>query len=291
MKKDNLLPFIFEEHPIKGSIVLLDQAWNRVLKNHNYPTPIETILGELLVCSILFASSLKFDGSFSIQIQGTGPIKMLIAECNSKLQVRATATIDNKFNFNLSSISFLEMVESGQLIMSINPRKGGNAYQSLVPLVSNSIGEIFESYLVQSEQVASKIKLFSENGVLGGILVQKLPSESFQQESEDLWSHLSVALESCYLSDLSDSETVLSSLAQNEELRLFDQRLVAFSCNCTRAKISEILLTLGEKEAKEIIESEGSIRVTCEFCQDTQEFDSIDIMTLFSKTKGPSSIH
>jgi molecular chaperone Hsp33 len=291
VKKDHLLPFIFEEHPIKGSIVILDDSWQKVIKNHSYPSIIEDILGELLACSVLFSSSLKFDGSFSIQIQGTGPIRMLIAECNSKLQIRATASLDQDYNFTTSSSTFLELIDNANLIISINPRKSNNAYQSMVPLISNSIEEIFESFLLQSEQVASRIKLFSQDGVIGGILLQKLPSEIEEESSSSLWDHLSLALESCYFADLKDSETVLSSLAQNEELRLFSQKSISFSCNCTREKISEILQTLGEIEAKDIIKNEGSIKVTCEFCQETQEFDSIDVATLFSQTKGPGSIH
>lgn len=291
MKKDHILPFIFDEHPIKGSIVILKDCWNRVLLNHDYPPVVNKLLGELLVCSTLLASTLKFDGSFAIQIQGTGPIQMLIAECNSKLQIRATATLDKNYDFYQEYTSLLLLVDKGTLSITLNPRKGGNSYQSFVPIVDNSVSKVFEHYLMQSEQIGSKLKLYSSDEVVGGLLLQKMPAEKNTEKSEKLWNHLELAIDSCSLEDLYDSESILSSLSQDEEIRIFDEKSINFACNCSREKVSEILLTLGENEAKDIIKNEGAIRVTCEFCKNSQEFDSIDVATLFGKKEGPSSVH
>ena len=174
MKKDHLLPFIFEKHPIKGSIVILSDSWHRVLLNHDYPPVINKLLGELLVCSTLLASALKFDGSFTIQIQGSGPIQMLIAECSSKLQVRATATLKKDHTFDNENSSLLHLVEKGNLSIELNPRKSGKSYQSIIPIIGDSVAEVFEHYLKQSEQIGSKLKLYASKDVVGGLILQKM---------------------------------------------------------------------------------------------------------------------
>ncbi len=276
---------------IENKLVILKDSWNRVLLNHDYPPVINKLLGELLVCSTLLANALKFDGSFTIQIQGSGPIQMLIAECNSKLQVRATATLDQNYDFYQEYTSLLLLVDKGTLSIGLNPKKGGQSYHSVIPIIDNDVCKVFEHYLMQSEQVGSKLKLYSDNQMVGGLLLQKMPTKKDAEFSLKLWNHLDLALDSCSLEDLYDSEAILSSLSQDEELRIFDEKAISFSCNCTREKVSEILLTLGEKEANEIVANEGSIKVTCEFCKNSQEFDAIDVTTLFSNRKGPSSIH
>ncbi len=291
MKKDHILPFIYEDQPLKGSIVVLESSWQRVIRDHDYPPVINTLLGELLICSTLLASSLKFDGTFTIQIQGSGPIQMLIAECNSKLQIRATATLRKNYDFHQEYTSLLLLVEKGTMSIGLNPRKGGQTYQSVVPIIDNDITKVFEHYLMKSEQVESKLKLYVEENQVGGILIQKMPAKEESELSMKVWNHLELALNSCTLSDFVDSESILNSISQDEEIRIFDEKEISFSCNCTREKVSEILLTLGEAEAKEIVEKEGTIKVTCEFCKSSQEFDAIDVTSLFKRSKGPDSIH
>ena len=89
--RDCLHRFLFERYPIRGHIVHLDASWRALLEHRDYPPAIRDTLGEAVAASVLLAATLKFDGTLSLQLQGQGPMHLMLAQCSSELGVRAVA--------------------------------------------------------------------------------------------------------------------------------------------------------------------------------------------------------
>ncbi len=91
---DTLQRFVFEHAPVRGEIVHLGATWRAVLERHDYPPALRSLLGELMAAATLLASTLKFSGTMTMQMQGSGPVRLLVVECTSELTLRATAKWD-----------------------------------------------------------------------------------------------------------------------------------------------------------------------------------------------------
>src|SRR5512145_3247707 len=89
--RDCLHRFLFEHYPIRGHIVHLDASWRALLEHRDYPPAIRDTLGEAVAASVLLAATLKFEGTLSLQLQGQGPMHLMLAQCSSELGVRAVA--------------------------------------------------------------------------------------------------------------------------------------------------------------------------------------------------------
>ena len=89
--RDSLQRFLFEHLPIRGELVHLDASWQEVLRRHEYPEPIRNLLGEMLTAVTLLSSTLKFEGSLIMQLQGKGPVSLAVVECTSDNNLRGMA--------------------------------------------------------------------------------------------------------------------------------------------------------------------------------------------------------
>ncbi len=296
--KDRLQKFLFEQASVRGELVDLSEAWKQVQANHDYPPAVINLLGEMLSAAILLASNIKFNGSLIMQIQGDGPVVLLVAECDSNLHVRATAKLAEGAVI-APNATFRDLIHArgrGRFVITLDMSEkvpGQLPYQGIVSLEGESIAEIIENYMLQSEQLSTCIKLAANKDVCRGLLLQKLPEKtgedglSKQSESETLkWEHL-IALSATLKKEemlSTDIDTLQHRLFWEEDILSFEPQHPVFSCTCSREKVNDMLRMLGEQEVNSALNEAGStLTVNCDFCGQAYHFDAIDIAKIFTE--------
>jgi molecular chaperone Hsp33 len=275
---DSLQRFIFEHEPIRGEIVHLDATWQAVLERRAYPPRVRNVLGELMAAAALLTSTLKFDGRLIMQIQGNGPVSLLVVECTSDRKMRAIA----QWKGEVPEAPLSELVGDGRLAVTIDPLKGKERYQAIVNLEGLTVAEAFENYFARSEQLATRLWLASDAQQAAGMLLQRLPGSPLQDD--DAWMravHLGSTVTRQELLAL-PVQQIIRRLYHEEDIRLFSRMPVSFRCSCSRERVEAVLRMLGPDEIRSILEEQGSVSVDCEFCGSRYEFDRIDAEQLFA---------
>lgn len=288
--RDTLQRFLFQHAPIRGEVVHLDTTWQTVQANHDYPPVLRHAMGELMAAAALLAATLKLDGALILQIQGKGPVSLLVVECTGQLTMRATA----KWSGELPEAGLAELIGDGHFVITLDPKDGKQTYQGIVPLEGASIAEILQNYMTRSEQLDTRLILAADEGQSGGLLLQKLPEQA--EQDADAWaraSHLAATLKTEELLQLPPEE-ILHRLFHEEDLRLFEAQPVRFHCNCSHESVSSMLRMLGREEIESILEEQGGIEIHCEFCNRRYAFDPVDAAQLFiagDAIKGTDTHH
>lgn len=286
---DTLSRFIFENAPIRGETVRLQSTWNAVLERHDYPPLLLGILGELMAASALLTATLKLNGSIIMQIQGNGPVSLLVVECQGDMSLRATA----KWEGERLQGTLQDLVGDGRFVITLDPRDGKQAYQGIVPLEGDSVAEILQNYMTRSEQLETRLWLTANDDTAAGMLLQKLPDQP--EQDADAWNRACQLADTVKPTELRmDTETLLHRLFNEEDLRLFDPQPVTFHCGCSREGVSRVLRMLGKEEVRSILEERGKIEVHCEFCNQRYTFDPIDTEQVFATdiaTPGSETRH
>lgn len=279
---DTLHRFTFDHTPIRGNTVHLNQSFTVALQHHDYPYELRIALGELMAAGMLLTATLKMHGALVLQIQGRGPLKLLVVECSRKagtddLTLRATA----KFSDDFAGGSLQKMIGDGHFVITLDPKGGGQGYQGVVPLEGGSISEILENYMRRSEQIETSIWLACDGQSAAGMLLQKLPDQ--QETDPDAWNRtnlLADTVQNRELLQLSTAE-LLNRLFHEETVRLYEGQMVRFLCTCSRDNVSNMLRMMGREEIKSILEERGELEVHCDFCNQRYRFDQIDSEQLF----------
>ncbi len=287
MKKrlDNLQRFMFENAPVRGELVHLENAWGNVLDRHDYPDVLRNLMGELCAAAVLLAATLKLQGSLVLQIQGNGPIKLLVVECSGTgdLRLRATA----KWSGDLVQGSVPDLIGDGLFAITLDPRDGKQVYQGIVQLEGNSVAEMLENYMARSEQLETRLWLAADEHCAAGMLLQRLPGQpdnQFQQEQDaDTWQRLALLANTLKPEELlyEPALTLIHRLYHEDDIRLFDSQPVTFHCSCSHHSVAQMLKMLGRDEVHAILDERDTIEVFCEFCNQRYEFDKIDAELMF----------
>lgn len=274
---DTLRRFIFDKLPVQGRHVHLDATWRAALERQDYPAPVRALLGEAMAAAALLSATLKFDGSITLQIQGAGPVHLLVVQCTSGLNLRGLA----HWNGEIPQLGFRELVGDGRLAMTIEQNNKAERYQSIVPLEGATLAASLEGYFERSEQLATRLWLTAGDGCAAGMLLQMLPDK---QGDVDAWQHVTILSDTLKQQELSDlaAQEILHRLYNEDDVRLFDGAPVAFRCRCSRERIEGTLRDLGQDEMKSILEEQGKVDVSCEFCGKRYSFDAVDVDALFS---------
>ena len=287
---DILSRFLFENAPIRGEIVRFENTWHSVLERHDYPPVLRNAMGELMAAAALLAATLKLKGSLILQIQGSGPVSLLVVECSGDFTMRATA----KWNDELAQGGFAELVGNGHFAITLDPKDSSQTYQSVVELEGTSIAEILQNYMIRSEQLETRLWLAADDRHAGGMLLQKLPNRP--EQDADAWNRASQLADTLKQDELLKlpAETILHRLFHEEDIRLFDPQPISFHCRCSREGVANMLRMLGRGEVNSILDEQGSIEVHCEFCNQRYEFDKVDAEQVFAAeviTPGSETRH
>ena len=222
--------------------------------------------------NVLLATTLKFEGRISIQLQTQSKLNMLVVQTTHQLGYRGVAQYDHDVDY--TQVSFKDLTENGQMCITIEPLKG-KRYQGIVSLDGDNLAQCVETYFNQSEQLKTRIWLYNDHSQVFGLMLQALPDMS----SEESFQHLvflatTLTKQECLSVD---SETLLHRLFHQESINNLAVDSIEFSCSCSQEKMLNSLTLLGEEEIKQILQEDGEIAMTCEFCLNHFSFTEIDI--------------
>ncbi|MDV2857671.1 MULTISPECIES: Hsp33 family molecular chaperone HslO [Oceanimonas] len=283
-KPDQLHRYLFDHYQVRGELVQLQQSFQQVLSGQAYPVPVQRLLGELLTATSLLTATLKFEGHITVQLQGDGPVSLAVINGNHHQQMRGVARWQGTVP---DSERLADLVGTGYIAITITP-ENGERYQGIVELNENSLAASLENYFAQSEQLATRIWLFTglqgDHQAAAGMLLQSLPSEAEGQQQD--FEHLEALTGTVKAEELLqlDAQEVLYRLYHQEAVRVFDPQPVSFQCTCSKEKCEQALLQVGQHEAMELIEEKGKIEMHCDYCGHHYQFDGSDVQTLFSQT-------
>ncbi|EFC88446.1 MAG: Hsp33 family molecular chaperone HslO [Neisseria sp.] len=271
--------FIFDDMPVRGLHVRLENVWTHIVGQKHYPAAIRRALGELLAAGALLSGNLKTDGTLIVQVQGQGRLKMLVVEATSDQTVRATARWDETADIN-DDESLTDLLGSNSVFVLTLQPKDAEPWQGVVPLEGSSIAQMLINYTKRSEQLDTQIVLASSDDACGGLLVQRLPETEPDAAS---WEHVSTLVQTLTSEELTglDAQHVLYRLFHETPPRVFDPENIEFACTCSRGKVSDMLLMLGGEEVGGVVAEQGSIQIDCDFCHAKYVFDETDVNALF----------
>ncbi|MGZ3158965.1 MAG: Hsp33 family molecular chaperone HslO [Burkholderiaceae bacterium] len=290
---DTLQKFMFENTAVRGELVELSETWKQVQARTDYPKAVKTLLGEMLAAAALLSANLKFNGALIMQIHGDGPVRLLVVECDSELQLRATAKlVPNAIIDDEATLpQLVNVTGQGRFVITLDPKDklpGQQPYQGIVPLDGDSTASVIENYMLRSEQLDTKLWLAADANVARGLLLQKLPNEGGidvpGDDELEAWNR-TVALASTLGKEellSTDISTVMRRLFWEETIRIFDPKHPHFHCSCTREKVGNMLMMLGQDEIKSALAEMESLAIDCEFCGQHYDFDKVDCAQLFA---------
>jgi len=289
-QSDNLQRFIFDNAAIRGEWVHLHETWQNVISRREYPSAIQNHLGQMMAAAALLAATVKIEGRLVLQIKSSGPVTLMMVECTSQNTLRAFAQWDEGEEI-IDNASLAEITGEGNLAITIEVDGANTPYQGIVSLDGASIADLLENYFRQSEQLETQVWLAASADSVAGLLLQQLPSaDKHNAQEAESWnriSQLSATVENSELLELG-AGTLLHRLFHEEECRLLSLNTLEFSCNCSRQRVANTISLLGQQDAMELVEEEGNIEVSCEFCNEHYYFDKNEVFFIFSENSDSS---
>jgi molecular chaperone Hsp33 len=301
---DEVRRFIVENRPVRGHWVRLEGAWRELRAHQDYPEAVRDLLGQAVAASVLLAATLKFNGTLTLQLQGNGAVRLLVAQCTHDFKLRAVARFDEAAVEEIAAQPqgggvFRRLVGTdGRFAVTIEADEKNTRYQGIVPLTGASLGDSLETYFASSEQLPTRVLLAADGERGGGVLVQKLPDPANADESDmkATWDEAQRGIESLSPADLLHRpvEELLEHGFAAHDMRLFKGTPVQFECRCSQGRVSSLLQSLGAEEVRDVLKDQGAVTVTCEFCHRPYRFDAVAVDALFAEVAeggGPPSIH
>ena len=292
---DVLRPFQLESSQVRGRLVRLGAAVDAVLQAHAYPRPVSDLLAELLALVGGLAGGLKFNGRFSLQIKGDGPVRLVVADVTNDGEMRGYAS------FNAAAIGetapFAELVGKGLMALTVDQAaSGGETYQGIVQLEGGSLQDSMLAYFQQSEQVPTGIRSAVAFDPVAGawraaaLIVQAMPGEgaTAAAEREDDWRRTMLLLETLSDKELLDPQldpdALLFRLFHEDGVRVFESLDLRFGCSCDAERVGNMLKQFERDEVLAMPDESGKVTVTCEFCSRVYRFTPAEIAALFEDT-------
>ncbi len=314
---NELHKFLFDGQPVRGLLVRLTDGWQELLKRREkagnaFEAPVRVLLGEMAAAGVLMQGNIKFNGALVLQMHGDGPVKLAVAEVQSDLSFRVTAKVEGEVPAEAQLEALLNAHGQGRCAITLDPKDrlpGQQPYQGIVPLHGDhreplqQLSQVLEHYMLQSEQLDTRLVLAADDQTAAGLLIQRLPIEgegnleaSLRNEDEigrnesfNRIAHLASTLTRAELLTL-DAETVLRRLFWQEKLLRFEPVLGAqraqgglrFVCTCSRERVTQMLRGLGRVEVDDILVEQGRVLISCDFCGEPYTFDAVDVGELFT---------
>jgi molecular chaperone Hsp33 len=299
---DLVLPFHLPASGVRGRLVRLGHAAQEILSRHDYPAPVAHLLAELLVLAGGLGSLMKFDGVFSLQTKGNGPVKLMVADVTSKGGLRAYAEADRARALALTAEghrpTLRELVGKGYLALTVDPQSQNQRYQGIVALEGETLADCFLHYFRQSEQLDTVIQVAAEplagSWRAAALILQRLPElehgadEAEREERREAWRRVQILLSTLTDRELLDAsvmpERLLWRLFHEEGVSAETARPLAAACRCSRRRIESVLAALSDAELAEMT-IDGVIQVTCQFCNRRYDFDHAAIDEILQRLR------
>lgn len=304
---DNIVqPFRLEKSNVRGRMVRIGHVLAQIMQQHNYPAPVSALLSEVATLCLLLSAMLKYEGIFTLQIKGDGPIRMLVADVTHQGEMRAYASFDEQGVKKLAKrkkdthSGYYHLLGKGYIAFTVDQGQAENRYQGIVELKGDSIVEAVQHYLTQSEQIKTSFKLavHPQDGQwrAGAIMIQQMPEEDAgktvpAEVSLDDWTRAVMLLDTCsdgeMLSPVLHSADVLYRLFNEDGVRIYSPTHLRFKCRCSRGRVEDILRTIPQGELEDICEKEGHVAIKCEFCSEEYLFNKRELDDVYEGVKKP----
>jgi molecular chaperone Hsp33 len=308
--------FLFEGLPVRGVLVRLTDAWQEVLRRRQtvgvFPAELNALLGELTAAGVLMQANIKFNGALILQIWGDGPVKLAVAEVQPELSFRATAKLVGDVPAGAQLEAMVNVHGQGRCAITLDPKDkfpGQQPYQGVVPLHGDQreplqqVAQVLEHYMLQSEQLDTKLVLAANDEVAAGLLIQRLPVEgdgnlAGRRNEDDIglseaYNRIALLAATLTREELLTlpGDRILHRLFWEETLRHFEPLRPRFACSCSRERVQGMLRGLGREESDSLIAERGKVEVGCEFCGLQYRFDAVDVGEMFTpgRDQPPSS--
>ncbi len=272
--------FLIDSCDARGQLVQLDDVWSEATARTEYPATIKQILGEAFVAATLLAGTIKFDGKMTMQVRGEGPIHLLVVQVTNEGNVRGLARWQSVPETQDLPTAF---GADARMIITIEADRGAEPYQGIVPLEGDNLASALQTYFRTSEQLPTELYLAVSESSAAGVLIQKLPVEERTYHDSDGWPRAKALCDTLSNEELcvESAQTLLHRLFHEERVRVFDAHPVRFRCSCSRERTDGMLTGLGKSEVDDIIEEQGKVEITCEFCDAQYNYDPVDVAALF----------
>lgn len=268
--------FLFENLDIRGALVALGNTWHEMQAGRDDPPAVAALLGELAAVTALIAGNLKTPGRLTFQLQGHGLVSLLLADCDEQLRLRGTARYRDTVP---PASTFAELLGDGQLILTLQT-SSGDPWQSIVPLVGDSLSRVFEHYLAQSEQQPTIFMLSASEDFAGGLFLQKLPQAD--EKDADGWNRIGQLAATLRPAELREpAANLLMRLFVEEDIRLFAPRPVRYHCPHDEEKVLAMLRSLGRTEIEAALAEQGELRIEDDICRHTYRYGDEILPRLF----------
>jgi len=275
--------FLFEGLGIRGSIVRLEETWQQVLAQHHYPERLRRLLGEGIAATVLLSTGLRGTPKISVQLQGEGPVTLLLIQCSRDLKVRGMAQWRDATDDE-------PLLGRGRLTVNLEAADDGRCFQGIVPIVSAKLDRCLEEYFRQSEQLPTRLQLTGSERGIAGLLLQALPSNDSSDDSFETAAALAMTVSASELSELPADE-LLPRLFQDYNIRLMSARPVTHDCRCTPEHLAGVVRMLGAAELASLIEEAGKVELTCEFCNRAFSYDAATVEAILEGSTPPQTLH
>nr|WP_051130209.1 Hsp33 family molecular chaperone [Brevundimonas naejangsanensis] len=287
--------FQIEGWPVRGRLVRLGEAIDKVLSAHAYPEPVAALLGEACVLAAIVGSALKFDGRLIVQAQGDGPVRYVVADYGTDGHLRGFCRFDPeevaKASEGFARPGAKTLLGGGVFIMTVDRGADFERTQGVTPIEGESLSLCAEHYFTQSEQVPTKVRLAvgeveTETGRTwraGGAMIQVIAGDESRGSTEEVWERTRALFNTLGDDELIDptisAETLLYRLFHEDGVRLEGAKSLAAVCRCSKERIATVLQSFPTEERAEMVEVDGKIRVTCEYCSTAYEIDPAELET------------
>jgi molecular chaperone Hsp33 len=299
LAEDLVLPFRVERAGLRGRFVRVGPLLTEILARHDYPVAVSHLLAELIVLTATLGSALKYDGIFTLQTSGSGPVSILVADMTTAGAVRAYAQFDARRVAALADGPDLSpvpaLIGQGHLAFTVDQGQDTERYQGIVALEGSTLTDCIHHYFRQSEQVDAAIKVAVAHGEGdrwrgGAIMVQRLPDESgaperSRSEADEDWREVVTLMGSARTDEITDPalapDRLLYRLFHEPGVRAFAPQPVSAGCRCSRRRVARTLAAFPREEILALMRDDA-VSVRCEFCGADYAFDRGAIEALFA---------
>ena len=294
---DLVQPFLLESSGIRGDLVRLGAVAEHIVTRHAYPGPLAGLLVEMLTLTAMLSSMMKYDGVFSLQTSGDGPVRLMVSDMTSKGHLRGYAGFD-AVRLTAAAPGVAALLGQGHLAYTVDQGPDMERYQGIVALSGATLADCLQHYFLQSEQIQTGLIVVSGNGSgaqggawrAAGLILQRLPEEAGRAaavapDDDDAWRRAMVLQASCTEAELLDPglpvDTLLYRLFHEEGVRVFRRRPLVARCRCARTRLEETLRSLPRAEIEDL-RVDGEVIVTCEYCNRCYRFDDAALARIYS---------
>ncbi|EKG2481353.1 Hsp33 family molecular chaperone HslO [Vibrio vulnificus] len=291
MASNVLNRYLFEDLSVRGELVQLDEAYQRIISSKDYPAALQKLLGELLVSTTLLTATLKFEGSITIQLQGDGPVSLAVINGDNEQKIRGVARWEGHI---ADDATLHDMMGKGYMVITIEPKKG-ERYQGIVGLEGDNLEQVLEGYFERSEQLKTRIWIrtgeHEGKAHAAGMLIQVVPDGTGSENDFEHLEQLTNTVKNEELFTLPANE-LLYRLYNQEQVRLFEPQNVEFRCGCSRERSGAAIVTVDKNEIYDILASDGSVSLHCDYCGTTYSFDESEVNKLYEEAASePKTLH